>query len=106
MDCQKEKSEFKGIDFGSSDRNVSDMEKLYFTSSEWCGIAVLPNCFEAYANRQFACDCYGGGGCFGICDICTDDMDIESVKKDVTEMLRECLDISGSTIIWENKEVA
>jgi len=105
-DCQKKKSEFKGIDFGSIGcliTDYTDMQKLYDNTSSWCGIIALPNHFEAYANRQFICDYYGGG-IFGVCDIYTDDMDIESVKKDVAKMLEECLEISDYSIVWENAE--
>ena len=103
-DCQKKKSEFKGIDFSSIYYEVSDktnIQEAYDDASAWYGIVALPNYFEAYANRQFAADYYGGGS-FGVCDIYTDDMDIESVKKDVTKMLKEALDNSSCTIVWEN----
>lgn len=103
-DCQKEKPEFKGIDFGSVDCSVNectDMQKLYNSSFAWFGIVALPNYFESYSTRQFAADYYGGGS-FGVCDIYTDDMDIESVKKDLTKMLKEALDNSSYTIVWEN----
>ena len=107
LDCQKKKSEFKGIDFGSIDYNVNDytdMQELYDNTTAWCGIIALPNYFESYSTRQFAADYYGGGD-FGVCDIYTDDMDIESVTKEVAKMLTHCLDNDcGQTIVWENAE--
>jgi len=105
-DCRKKESEFKRIDFGSTDCTVNectDMQKLYDGTVCWYGITVVPNYFDASADRQFIADYYGGGS-FGVCNIYTDDMDIESVKKDAAKMLKECLNNSDSTIVWEYAE--
>ena len=106
VDCRKKESEFKRIDFGSTGCTVNectDMQKLYDSTAAWYGITVVPNYFDASADRQFIADYYGGGS-FGVCDIYTDDMDIESVKKDAAKMLKECLNNSDSTIVWEYAE--
>lgn len=99
-DCQKKESEFKKIDFGSSDYPYKDMQELYDNTSSWHGIIALPNYFKSYANRQFICDYYGGGS-FSVCDIYTEDMDIESVRKEVAKMLKSCLENCGCSIVWE-----
>ena len=88
-DTCSEGVDFRGYDIGfchTAEDVSAGARALADDVCGWYGVKSLDAGFDSTASRQFCSDYYGGGD-FGCCSICTDDMDTEYVTREVEKMI-------------------